>query len=82
MNYQKDFTHKWNLSIPPSVHLQDMVVKSTAASKISLIAVVCKLENSVTSCIHGMPTIYLYHNKDDRPNFANYGTTVEIFIQK
>jgi hypothetical protein len=62
MNYQKDSTHKWNLSIPPSVHLEDMVVKSTAASKTSLIVVVCKLENSITS-FHGMPIVYLVHNK-------------------
>jgi hypothetical protein len=62
MNYQKDSTHKWSLSIPPSVHLEDMVVKSTAASKTSLITVVCKLEKS-TNCFHGMPIIYMYHNK-------------------
>lgn len=58
MNYQMDSTHKWNLSIPPSVHLEDMVVKSTAASKTSLIVIVCKLENSSNS-FHGMPIIYM-----------------------
>jgi adenosine/AMP kinase len=62
MNYQKDSTHKWNLSILPSVHLEDMVVKLTAASKNSLIVVVCKLENS-SNCFHGMPIIYVCNNK-------------------
>jgi hypothetical protein len=59
MNYQKGSTHKWNLSIPPSVLLEDTVVKSTAASKSGLIVVVCKLENN-SNFFHGMPII---HNK-------------------
>jgi hypothetical protein len=37
MNYQKDFIHKLNLSIPLSVHFLDMIVKSTVASKILFI---------------------------------------------
>ena len=62
MNYQKDSTRKWNLFILPSVHLEDIAVKSTAASKTSLIVEVCKLEKS-TNCFHTMPIIYLFHNK-------------------
>ena len=60
MSYRKDFTHKWNLSIPPSVHSQDMVVKSIAASKTCIFVVVWKLESIVLSSWNSINIILLY----------------------